>query len=229
MKTKNSPQSEKNCSQRNHRGSQIDGPIEDQWLSEELAGETDAELLDLVKGLRNLPELEPPAVLLPNVMNAVRAHRIRWWQRLYRWTRAPHSITFTPLRLAPVMMLLIVCGVLWSLSPFKTETTPPLQARNEVKTGRVPVVFTLNLPGARSVAVIGSFNQWDAQGGEMRFDSAQKRWILQVELPRGRYEYAFLVDGQKVVTDPGALLLQDDGFGSQNAILMVGNNHENNI
>jgi hypothetical protein len=40
-------------------------------------------------------------------------------------------------------------------------------------------------------------------------------------LPDGRYEYMFLVDGQKMIQDPEALIHQEDGFGNQNSVLVL--------
>ena len=54
-------------------------------------------------------------------------------------------------------------------------------------------------------------------------------WSIRVPLGRGRYEYAFLVNGRTVVPDPKALLFQDDGFGNSNSIINIGNNHEQSI
>ncbi len=43
----------------------------------------------------------------------------------------------------------------------------------------------------------------------------------------GAYEYAFLVDGHKVVADPGATFYKTDGFGSRNAVLYAESNGQN--
>lgn len=50
-----------------------------------------------------------------------------------------------------------------------------------------------------------------------------------MELPMGRHEYAFLIDGERIVPDPGALLYHEDGFGNRNAVLILGGNGETNI
>ena len=94
----------------------------------------------------------------------------------------------------------------------------------------VPVVFSLRLPGARSVAVIGTFNEWHPQGYEMQaLRNGDQTWTLMLPLPNGRYEYAFLVDGKEIIPDPRAPFYQDDGFGNRNAVLIVGNDNEKAI
>ncbi len=56
----------------------------------------------------------------------------------------------------------------------------------------------------------------------MRWDDERNRWVLKVRLPMGRHEYAFLVNGEKVVPDPEAVLYEEDGFGQRNAVLLLG-------
>ncbi|MBD3370863.1 hypothetical protein GF402_10960 [Candidatus Fermentibacteria bacterium] len=74
-----------------------------------------------------------------------------------------------------------------------------------------PEGFSFWCPGACKVQVIGDWNHWgglvDAGGtvnpevGRME-PVGDGNWILQVELPRGRYRYGFLVDGVELVADP---------------------------
>jgi 1,4-alpha-glucan branching enzyme len=71
--------------------------------------------------------------------------------------------------------------------------------------------FSFWCPGACQVQVLGDWNGWgglvEAGGtvspevGEMR-SSGDGYWVLSVDLPRGRYRYAFLVDGVDMVADP---------------------------
>jgi hypothetical protein len=55
----------------------------------------------------------------------------------------------------------------------------------------------------------------------MQFNPEKRVWSLTVRLPEGRYEYALLVDGQKVLPDPEASLYQDDGFGNENSVMIL--------
>ena len=63
-----------------------------------------------------------------------------------------------------------------------------------------PVSFILMAPEARSVSVVGDFNQWDSSANPLkrRIDGG---WSALVELPHGHHRYQFLVDGQPVL-DP---------------------------
>ncbi len=199
-----------------HRGKECPEP--------RLWNDRDAEI-EIARGIRRIQDLDPPAELLPAVMGAIQAKRLPWWLRAYRWAISPKHLTITPIRLAPGALLLVM-GIAAALFLFTGSEPQRFQAEGPVG---VPVVFVLSMPEARSVAVIGTFNQWKAQGYEMRWDKEQERWSLVARLPSGRYEYAFLVDGQKIIPDPRAFMYQEDGFGNRNAVLILGNKDGENI
>lgn len=81
-----------------------------------------------------------------------------------------------------------------------------------------PVQFVYLATQARSVAVIGDFNDW--QPTAMAFDSAAQAWRVALVLPVGVHEYQFLVDGKVHVVDPTAPATASD-FGSPNSIVKV--------
>ena len=82
-----------------------------------------------------------------------------------------------------------------------------------------PVEFILNRPQARSVAVAGSFNDWDVIRTPMN-RGPEGFWRATVWLPAGRYEYRFVVDGQWI-SDPTARESVQNTFGSTNSVLVV--------
>src|ERR1051325_8423191 len=59
---------------------------------------------------------------------------------------------------------------------------------------QVTAQFSVRATNARSVAVAGSFNNWDPTKTPLTRQG--DRWSTKVDLPRGRYEYRFVVDGQ---------------------------------
>ncbi len=85
-------------------------------------------------------------------------------------------------------------------------------------TGR-QVSFEFYDPKATSVSVVGSFNNWDAQASPLR-NLGAGGWCVQVLLPPGRYEYRFLVDGQRRM-DPTARHRVTDCCGSVSSVLVV--------
>ena len=81
--------------------------------------------------------------------------------------------------------------------------------------------FSLYAPQADSVALVGDFNGWGSMS-EVRLKPAGKgMWSVVVPLPSGRYQYAFLVDGKRWVTDPRAEQHVSDDFGRQNAVVTI--------
>lgn len=72
---------------------------------------------------------------------------------------------------------------------------------------------------ARSVALVGSFNQWDKSANPMVFKDG--RWTLTLDLPPGEHSYKFVVNDLEYVTDPNAPATGDDGFGGKNGLLRI--------
>ena len=111
------------------------------------------------------------------------------------------------------------------MQPRNTSSSNVAQpvSRPPRETGRPnekPTEFVLELPTAKTVAVAGSFNSWDAKKTPMRKDS-NGGWKATVSLPPGRYEYRFVVNGTEWVTDPRAKESVDNGMGSSNSVLTV--------
>jgi len=80
------------------------------------------------------------------------------------------------------------------------------------------VEFRLSLPQARTVAVVGTFNNWDTKQTPMQKDGAG--WKATVPLAPGRYEYRFVADAQWL-SDPNAKESVGNDFGSTNSVLVV--------
>jgi hypothetical protein len=192
--------------------------------SPDLSGKGQGEQLDegdlqIAQWIQKMPDLEPPPDLLSSVMRSVQPKKNPWPKRVLLWVKSPKSITFVPLRIAPVAIVLF--GI-FLLSGYFIMRQQNFRFDTTQGESRIPVVFHLSTPEAQSVAVIGTFNGWKPWGYEMHFDRDKKKWSLTVHLPAGRYEYAFLVDGEKVFPDPEALLYQKDGFGNENSVMILG-------
>lgn len=84
-----------------------------------------------------------------------------------------------------------------------------------------PTRFVLHAPDADAVALVGQFNDWDPTGTPLA-PTGDGGWTAVVSLAEGRYEYAFLVDGTRVVADPGARERAPSEFGVPNSVVLVG-------
>ncbi len=67
---------------------------------------------------------------------------------------------------------------------------------------RKTIGFRFKAPEAQSVALVGSFNNWDARRNPMWKDS-DGIWKILISMPEGRNEYEFWVDGHEVA-DPNS-------------------------
>lgn len=97
------------------------------------------------------------------------------------------------------------------------KTSPPKPAPRTRTTAVVRVEF--HQPNSREVCLAGNFNDWHPAASPM-VAMPDGRWLKELALPPGRYEYRFVVDGVWT-DDPAAAELVDNGFGGRNAILNV--------
>jgi len=81
------------------------------------------------------------------------------------------------------------------------------------------VRLELVLPGAKSVAVAGSFNAWKPETTPLQ-PSGNGRWTGSLKVNPGRYEYLFVVDGQWL-PDPNAKEAVQNPYGGCNSVLVV--------
>ena len=73
----------------------------------------------------------------------------------------------------------------------------------------------------KSIAVVGDFNDWDPTRNLLTDENNDGIWTVTLKLEPGRYEYMFILDGQKWVPDPSAYRYVSDGFGNKNAVLEI--------
>lgn len=72
---------------------------------------------------------------------------------------------------------------------------------------------------AQSVCIAGSFNDWHPSATPM-LHMSHDRWVKELSLPPGRYEYRLVVDGGWIC-DPTATEKVPNPFGGLNGVLVV--------
>lgn len=72
---------------------------------------------------------------------------------------------------------------------------------------------------AKSVALAGTFNNWNTQSTPMTRKGAD--WSVSIDLAPGTYRYKFVVDGDRWTVDPENSQTEDDGNRHINSVLMV--------
>ena len=75
----------------------------------------------------------------------------------------------------------------------------------------------------QSVAVAGSFNNWDKTSDLMNDDDRDGIWTLEKKLPPGKHYYKFVINDQDWIKDKTAREFAPDGFGGENSVILVGN------
>ncbi len=87
------------------------------------------------------------------------------------------------------------------------------------------VQFSLKINDSKThtVSIAGDFNGWDPQANILEDPEGDGIWTGTLKLEPGRYEYMFVLDGEKWFPDPNALRYVKDGFGNKNAILEINN------
>lgn len=87
--------------------------------------------------------------------------------------------------------------------------------------GPIPVQFVLVAPEARSVAVVGDFNNWGLGDTALVAENHNGVWSVSAPVPAGVHRYAFLVNGKQWVADPTAPRAAGDDFGQPSSTLVV--------
>ena len=85
--------------------------------------------------------------------------------------------------------------------------------------GTAKVLFEFYAPEAQKVQVAGSFNEWNPSKTPLKKERDGK-WKATLELPPGRYEYRYWVDGDWQ-NDQRPVECAPNPFGSWNCILVV--------
>jgi len=100
---------------------------------------------------------------------------------------------------------------------FNTPNTP------SICSAEVQFSLRINDNKAHTVAIAGDFNGWSPQANSLEDPEGDGIWTGTLKLEPGRYEYMFVLDGEKWFPDPNALRYVKDGFGNKNAILELNN------
>lgn len=183
---------------------------------------------------RELPAQEAPAWFTQRVMAGVRAERRP--RPAWAWPRRMRA-RWAGLAVAAAAVVLAYVGG-WQVGQGRHAPTEPIADAGAPVTslnvdaggaggyaagGEVQYVrlsYAPRDPSVARVAVAGSFNNWDP--GSTPLLRKNGVWVTILILPPGSYEYMFVEDDERWVTDPLADKTREDGFGGTNAVLDVG-------
>jgi hypothetical protein len=100
--------------------------------------------------------------------------------------------------------------------PALPAAAPREDLRPLVQEGRVR--FRVRAPGAASVAVLGSWDDWATPGKALSQTREPGLWELWLALPAGAHRYHFMVDGV-ATRPPDAARYMPDGFGGEDGVV----------
>jgi 5'-AMP-activated protein kinase regulatory beta subunit len=103
------------------------------------------------------------------------------------------------------------------MSERKSKKNPGNRSKSSVKRRRVKFSFVGN--GAKAVALVGDFNNWNPEANPMKRD-VYGIWSKEIMIPPGKYEYKFFVDGNWA-EDPKNNQKDLNCFGTYNSVLSL--------
>ena len=86
--------------------------------------------------------------------------------------------------------------------------------------GKKRAKFSLKAESGKKVFVAGTFNDWNGEAVKMKEKGKTGTYSATVVLPKGRYEYKFVIDGAWCV-DPECPEWVPNNCGSLNSVLTV--------
>jgi 1,4-alpha-glucan branching enzyme len=90
------------------------------------------------------------------------------------------------------------------MTPASSRPTPVPPPREQSGRRLLHLVdFFCRAPEAKSVSLVGDFNDWAPTAHPMN-RMPDGGWVIRLELPHGHHQYLFLVDG-KPTLDPNAM------------------------
>ena len=135
-------------------------------------------------------------------------------ESVFDWLLRPRTIRLSPLTsLAMAAAAVLVVALLPREAAVGPESGSPAVVQ-------ILVEFSLEAPGATTVAVAGDFSEWESDF-VLEDADGDGIWTGRIPITPGLHKYMFVIDGTDWVTDPGAQRYADDGFGNRNAVLAV--------
>jgi len=185
--------------------------------------------------LRTTPDAAPDPRAVGRLLNTVwESPRPSAWRRLLDAWRVP---ALSALGASAVAGFALFVGFLTRGALGERLEREPLSATGEfpVQPGATPVMqaaafagesapvltqFVLDRRDARSVSLVGDFNDW--KGGSTPLTRLESGlWTVSVPLAPGRHVYAYLIDGTLVQADPRAPKSDDADYGREGSVVMV--------
>jgi hypothetical protein len=138
------------------------------------------------------------------------------------WLTRPRQIGVSPLAglAAAAVFAAIVVGTTLAVSRGRATDGVSVVAASDQSTTEV-VRFVIVAPSARGVSLVGDFNGWNPAATPLARGTGDSTWVVTVSLAPGKYQYAFVLDGQAWLADPSAPISVEDDLGTPSSLLTV--------
>lgn len=174
-------------------------------------------LKEIISSLNSLLPKPAPETFTQNIMAKISQKEMQiqtsWIDRIKRQISIPR-LSFRLVGAAAITILIVFFTFTFV---FNTPDTSPICS------AEVQFYLKINDSKAHTVAIAGDFNGWNPQANILEDPEGDGIWTGTLKLEPGRYEYMFVLDGEKWLPDPNALRYVKDGFGNKNAILEINN------
>ena len=184
-------------------------------------------LKEMVASLNFLPQVSAPQNLTQNIMAKISQEDVQiqssWIDQLKRRISVP-SLSF-PRKWESIFSFRLVGAAAAAALVMFFAFTFIFNTPDTSLICSAEVQFSLRISDNKThtVAIAGDFNGWDPQANTLEDPEEDGIWTGTLKLEPGRYEYMFVMDGEKWFPDPNALRYVKDGFGNKNAILEINN------
>ncbi len=93
--------------------------------------------------------------------------------------------------------------------------------KERLDSGRVRVTFRISAAiWAETIALVGEFNEWDAEAHYLRRSRVDGEWSIALDLPPGSsYRFRYLVNGEDWMDDDHADEYVTNAFGGVDSVV----------
>lgn len=153
--------------------------------------------------------------------------------RAWRWLRRTRTVRVSPLGgllgaaalAAAAALLLAVQGgeapAEGAGATLAADAAPPAAPAAVSDTVQVVQFLIVAPAGARTVSLVGDFNDWDVEATPLRAAGAGGLWTVELPLAAGRHRYAFVVNDATWLADPAAPRASGSDYGTPSSVVTV--------
>jgi hypothetical protein len=173
--------------------------------------------------------IEPPPLLLSRVMANISDAGTFSKKDASSSKKMKLFTLFAPQKLAMAAAILLAfgAGLLVEAAPDATSTgTEGVQIAQNAPLSSKHIVLEYEASAGARVGLVGDFNKWGLGEKPAAKKNEDGKWVFELDLAPGRYQYAFVVNGKKWLPDLDAKGIIPDGFGGMNSLLYVAETKE---